>query len=88
MSELIKKLRGNGAVPVTIMTKTLCNEAATELESLQWRLELEATEARKKIQNLEHNLKVERSQRDRFYREVIEQDVIIRSLERRLREKP
>ena len=62
--------------------------AMKQIDDLEFRLGVEASEARKKIENLEHNLKVERSQRDRFYREVIEQDVIIRSLERRLREKP
>jgi len=39
MSNLTERLRGNGAVPVTVMTKTLCNEAADEIERLTAELE-------------------------------------------------
>jgi len=38
----------------------------------------------KHVQNLEHNLKVEMEARDRFHEAIIELDVIIMSLNRRI----
>ena len=45
-------------------------------------------EAADRIENLEHNLKVEMESRDRFWKQVIEQDVIINSLKKRLNDGP
>ena len=60
MSDLIERLRGNGAVPVTVMTKTLCREAADEIERLT--AELERREHLTINMDLEHRAEIERLQ--------------------------
>jgi len=42
MSDLIERLRGSGAVPVTVMTKTLCNEAADRIEELEAKVQAQS----------------------------------------------
>ena len=42
------------------------------------------TAAEKEIERLRHNLKVEMESRDHFWKQVIEKDVIINSLKKRL----
>ncbi len=58
------------------------NDLLADRNAVTQRLE----KATSQIETLEHNLMVERAERDRFYRELIESKVIIASLERRLKE--
>jgi hypothetical protein len=60
------------------------NHAIKEILTLQFRLECEATEARRTIENLTHNLRVETEARDRFYEEVKEKSTIIYAQQRKL----